>query len=115
MLVRYGENAFFERRVRAVDPQIFQMFTFPLVKGDPATALSRPGSLVLTEEMAKKYFGDADPMGKAVTINNAHAFTVTGVLKKIPLNSSLSFDMLVPFDFVKTLGQYNDSMGTTTS
>ena len=112
LLIRYGENAFFEPRVRAVDPQVFRMFTFPLVKGDPATALSRPGSLVLTEEMAKKYFGGADPMGKAVTINNAHAFTVTGVLKTIPLNSSLSFDMLVPFDFVKTLGQYVDSMGS---
>jgi len=112
LLIRYGENAFFEPRVRAVDPQVFRMFTFPLIKGDPAAALSRPGSLVLTEEMAKKYFGSADPMGKAVTINNAHAFTVTGVLKTIPLNSSLSFDMLAPFDFVKTLGQYVDSMGS---
>ena len=112
LLIRYGENAFFESRVRAVDPWIFQMFTFPLVKGDSTIALSRPGSLVVTEEMVKKYFGNADPMGKAVTINNAHAFTVTGVLKTIPLNSSLSFDMLVPFNFVKTLGQYVDSMGS---
>jgi predicted permease len=112
LLVRYGENAFFERRVAAVDPQVFSMFTFPLVSGDPATALSQPGSLVLTEDMAKKYFGAADPMGKAVTINTAHAFTVTGVLKNIPLNSSLTYDMFVPFDFVKTLGLYNDSMGS---
>jgi putative ABC transport system permease protein len=112
LLVRYGENAFFERRAAAVDPQVFQVFTFPLVKGDPATALSQPGSLVLSEEMAKKYFGAADPMGKAVTINTAHAFTVTGVMKNIPLNSSLIYDIFVPFDFVKTLGLYNDSMGS---
>jgi len=111
LLIRYGENAFFESRVIAVDPQIFQMFTFPLAKGDPATALSRPGSLVISEDMAKKYFGAAEPMGKNVSINNTHAFTVTGVMKNIPRNSSLRFDMLVPFDFVKTLGQYNDSMG----
>ncbi len=111
LLVRYGENAFFESRVIAVDPQIFQMFTFPLLKGDPMTALNRPGSLVISEDMARKYFAGADPMGKNVTINNSHAFTVTGVLKNIPRNSSLSFDMLVPFDFIKTLGQYNDSMG----
>lgn len=111
LLVRYGENAFFESRVFAADPQIFQMFTFPLIKGDPATALNRPGSLVISEDLAKKYFGDAEPMGKNMTINNAHAFTVAGVMKNVPLNSSLSFDMLVPFDFVKTLGQYNDSMG----
>jgi len=111
LLVRYGENAFFESRVIAVDPQIFQMFTFPLVKGDPATALIRPGSLIISEDMAKKYFAGAEPMGKNVTINNTHAFTVTGVMKNVPLNSSVSFDMLVPFDFVKTLGLYNDSMG----
>ncbi|HUU04388.1 MAG TPA: ABC transporter permease, partial [Patescibacteria group bacterium] len=111
LLVRYGENAFFESRVIAADPQIFQMFSFPLLKGDPATALNRPGSLVISEDMAKKYFGAAEPMGKNVTINNSHPFTVTGIMKNIPLNSSLSFDMLVPFDFVKTLGQYYDSMG----
>ncbi len=111
LLVRYGENAFFESRVLAVDPQVFRMFTFPLLKGDPATVLNRPASLVISENMARKYFGSAEPMGKNVTINNAHAFTVTGVMKNLPLNSSLSFDMLVPFDFVKTLGQYNDSLG----
>jgi len=111
LLVRFGENAFFETRVLAADPQIFQMFTFPLLKGDPATALSRPGSLVISEDMAKKYFGAVEPMGKNVTINNSHAFTITGVMKNIPRNSSLGFDMLVPFDFIKTLGQYNDSMG----
>jgi putative ABC transport system permease protein len=110
LLARSGEKAFFESRIFAVDPQIFQMFTFPLLKGDPATALNQPGSLVVTEETAQKYFGAADPMGKAVTINDAHAFTITGVMKNIPTNSSLSFDMLVPFDFVKTLGQYNGSL-----
>ncbi|HUU04625.1 MAG TPA: ABC transporter permease, partial [Patescibacteria group bacterium] len=110
LLIRYGENAFYESRVSAVDPQIFRMFTFPLLQGDPATALLRPGSLVITEAMAKKYFGSTDPLGKAVTINNTHAFTVTAVLKNIPPNSSLSFDMLVPFEFVKTLGLYNDDL-----
>jgi putative ABC transport system permease protein len=108
--IRYGEKAFFESKVLAVDPQILQMFTFPLLKGDPATALSQPGSLVITEDMAKKYFGGADPLGKTVTFNDAHAFTISGVLKNIPPNSTLSFDMLVPFDFIKTLGRYNDSL-----
>jgi putative ABC transport system permease protein len=110
LLIRYGENAFFERRVWAADPSIFQMFTFPLTNGDPATALAGPGSLVISEDMARKYFGEADPMGKSITINNSHAFTITGVMKNVPANSTLRFDMLVPFDFVKTLGQYNDSM-----
>lgn len=110
LLVRYGENAFFERHVLAVDPQVFQMFTFPLLRGDPATALSRPGALVISERMAKKYFADDEPMGKNVSVNNSHAFTISGIMKDVPANSTISFDMLVPFDFVKTLGQYNDSM-----
>lgn len=108
--VRYGEKYFHEDKVRAVDPQFLGMFTFPLLKGDPGTALSRPGSIVFTEDAAGKYFGEADPMGKAVILNEAHPFTVTGILKKIPSNSSLSFDMLVPFDFIKTIGRYNDSL-----
>jgi putative ABC transport system permease protein len=110
MLVRSGDKAFFERRVTAADARILRMFTFPLLRGDPATALGRPGSLVLTEDMAVKYFGRADPMGQTMTINNAHAFTVAGVLKNIPSNSSLAFDFLVPLDFVQTLGQYSDSL-----
>jgi putative ABC transport system permease protein len=110
LLARSNGKAFFESRIFAVDPLIFQMFTFPLLKGDPATALARPGSLVVTEDTARKYFGAADPMGKVVTFNNVHAFTITGVLKNIPSNSSLAFDMLVPFDFVKILGRYTDSL-----
>ncbi len=108
--IRYGEKAFYENKVMAVDPQMLQVFTFPLLKGDPATALGRPGSLVITEAMAEKYFGDAEPMGKTVTLNDAHDFTVTGVLKNIPQNSTLSFDMLIPFDFIKAIGRYNDSL-----
>jgi len=110
LLARAGEKAFFESRVYAADPQIFRQFTFPLLKGDPATALALPGTLVVTEETARKYFGEADPMGKTVIFNDAHPFTITGILKTIPPNSSLSFDMLVPFDFVKTLGKYTDSL-----
>ena len=111
LLVRYGENAFFESRVGAVDPSILQMFSFPLVSGNAETALSRPGCLVITEDMAKKYFGTEDPIGKTVTINNTYPFSVTGVAKNVPTNSTLTFDMLVPFDFVKTLGLYNDGWG----
>ena len=99
MLFRRGENAFYESRAYAVDPQFLRMFTFPLIKGDPSSALGRPDALVITEDMAKKYFGDADPMGRTVIVDNARDFTVTGVLRNIPPNSSLSFDMLVPIDF----------------
>ena len=62
LLVRSGENVFFESRVQAVDPPFLEAFTFPLVRGDRAAALSDPRSIVVTEEMAKKYFVAEDPM-----------------------------------------------------
>jgi putative ABC transport system permease protein len=114
LLFRQGENAFYENRVYAVDPQFLQMFTFPLKEGDPTTALVGSGSLVINETIAKKYFGNADPMGQIVTVNNAHAFKITGILKNLPLNSTLSFDILGPIDFLKTLGMYDDRMANNT-
>jgi putative ABC transport system permease protein len=89
------------------------MFSFPLSRGDAATALSRPGSLVLTEDAARKYFGATDPLGKTVTVNNAHAFTVTGVLKKPPRNSTLTFEMLVPSISSERSASMTTRWGTT--
>ena len=108
-LLRYQEKAFFEDGIRAVDPSFLRMFTFPLIKGDAATALDGPHSLILSQEMAQKYFGDEDPLGKAVIINNTYSFSVTGVLKEIPSNSSYEFDMLIPFEFVRQSDWYSDS------
>ncbi len=72
LLVRSGEKAFFEDSVRAVDPAFLESFTFPLVRGDRTGALSNPTSIVLTEEMAAKYFGSEDPVGKTLVVNNSH-------------------------------------------
>jgi ABC-type antimicrobial peptide transport system permease subunit len=104
LLVRYGDKAFFESRVMAVDPSFLGMFTFPLVRGTAETALAGPGSLVISEEMAEKYFGSENPIGKSVTVNNAFPLTVSAVLKKIPSNSVLMFDALIPMAFLKNLG-----------
>ncbi|MEW6363430.1 MAG: ABC transporter permease [Acidobacteriota bacterium] len=111
LLVRQGSNVFFEERVRAVDPSFLKMFTFPSIRGDAQTALNHPRSIVLTDEMARKYFGNQDPLGKTLTVNNDYPFSVTGVVAKVPANSTVRFDMLVPLDFIKELGLYNDSWG----
>jgi putative ABC transport system permease protein len=87
----YSENFLF------ADESLFDVFTFPLLKGDPRTALKEPDSIVLTEEMAEKYFGRDDPMGKILTVNENQDFKVQGVLKNIPRNSHFHFDFLVPF------------------
>ena len=111
LLLKYEDKAFFEQGGRAVDPSFLTMLSFPLVRGESETALSTPSSLVLTEELALKYFGDEDPLGKVVTVNNEYPFTVTGVLKNIPDNSVLQFDLLVHYDILKAVGMYSDSWG----
>jgi ABC-type antimicrobial peptide transport system permease subunit len=110
LLFRYGEKAFFESRVRAVDPSFLTMFTFPLLRGEPKeTALGRPYTLVMTDETARKYFGSEDPVGKVLTVNNKYSFTVTAVMKKAPANSSFKPDLLVPFEFMKEIGEWSES------
>lgn len=103
-ILRAGEKVFVENRVRAVDPGFLEAFSFPLVRGDQATALQEPRSILISEEMAKKYFGSDDPVGRTLLLNNAHSLAVTGVLKNAPANSTIAFDMLVPFEFLRVLG-----------
>ena len=90
---------FTERRVYAVDSTFLEVFSFPLLRGDPATALDRPDAVVLTETAARRYFGDADPLGKTFTYRNNDTvvtLTVTGVLQDVPSNTHLHFDVLLP-------------------
>ena len=96
-LVRFGDKNFTEAQICLTDPDFFEMFTFPFIQGDVQTALSNPDSFVLTEEMAAKYFGTENPLGKTLNINNEYDFTVTGVIKNIPHNSHLQFDFLASF------------------
>ena len=112
LLFRYGEKAFFENDIRAVDPAFLRMFTFPLAQGDRETALDDPHSLILTREMAEKYFGDEEPIGKVISVDNQYEFTVTGIIEKLPENSSLRFSILIPFAFQKERGWWHDHWGT---
>ena len=112
MLFRYEDKAFFQDGLQATDPSVFSMFDFALESGDRATALTDPHSLVLTREVAEKLFGSADAVGRTLTLNNDRAFTVTGVLAKVPDNSSLQFQGLVPFEYLKESGQYSTSWGS---
>lgn len=101
-------------------PDFFKMFSFPLIRGDPQTVLQDRNSVVLREEVAKKYFGDEDPIGKILSIKMGarfYDFAVSGIAKNIPGNSSITFDFLVSFDRVKdyTPERYlNQWMGFTT-
>ena len=98
----YQDNSF-DEVLGMADGSIFEMFTFPLVEGDPQTALSDPHSIVLTEEMARKYFGDEHPIGKVLKADDEYDFLVTGILEEFPLNSHFRYDFLIPFIFGREL------------
>jgi len=109
LLVRHEDKILYQDGVRAVDPAFLEIFTFPLVKGDSRTALNDPDSMVVSEELAEKYFGNEDPLGKTLTINTRHTFRITGVMKDVPKNSDFQFKMLLSFKFLEDLGLTNDS------
>ncbi len=96
--VRFEGTLRFEDRVLFADNSVFTVFSFPMLKGDFQTPLNTAYSVVVTESMAAKYFGDKDPIGKVLNINDEHDFTVTGVMKNVPGNSHLMFDMLCSFE-----------------
>jgi putative ABC transport system permease protein len=102
MPMEYKTNRVFLDQVFVADSSFFQMFDFPLVKGDRASALRAPKSVILTEESARKFFRDEDPIGKTILYfgRDTMPLQVTGVLKNIPKNSHLQFDAVVPFHAV---------------
>jgi len=94
-LVRYQDKSFDEFNIYLTDPSFFAMFSFPFVKGNPETALATQNSIVLTAETARRYFGSEDPIGKVLYVAQHESdFTVTGVIRNIPSNSHLQFDMI---------------------
>ncbi|MDZ7771284.1 MAG: ABC transporter permease [Balneolaceae bacterium] len=80
------------------DGEFLEVFDFPLAEGDPSTALDAPGSVVITEDLRDKYFGDATALGQTLTLRDSLQFTVTGVAENVPDNSHLQFDALVSFE-----------------
>jgi putative ABC transport system permease protein len=91
--VKYGETTVPVGGLYA-DPNIFKVFTFPLVEGNQETALKNPFSVVLTETTVRKLFGDKKALGETVILNNDKEYTITGVVKDIPEFSHLHFEML---------------------
>lgn len=96
--VKDRDLEFFEENVYLADNSIFNIFTFPMIKGNPETALKTAYSMVMTEDTAKKYFGDEDPIGKILKVDNQFDYTVTGVVKNVNKNSHFTFDILCSFE-----------------
>lgn len=102
ILVKYGDKHFYEERFGFGDAELFDLFTFPFLAGDPRSALANPNSIIISENMAHKYFGQEDPVGKVLSVENQYDFIVTGILKNIPSNSHLQFDSIVPFENIQS-------------
>jgi len=92
------------------DASLFNIFSFEMVNGNPATALKKPFSIIISESMAEKYFGDADPMGKTLRLQdddfNDESCEITGVFKNIPENSHLTFEVLISYNTLYNRGDW---------
>ncbi len=112
VLFEKDDMKMFEDNLRGVDSTFFRMFSFSFKYGDPNTALSEPHTIVLSEELAEKYFGDENPLGQSITIEKQFDFRVTGVLEKMPDNTVVRFDAVIPFRFLEQIGVTNDQWGS---
>src|SRR6266850_5635951 len=124
--VRVGDKQFIEDEIILTDPSFFRMFSFELKAGDPHTALNDPYAIILSESMARKYFGDADPLGELIRLflydpdGMGKEYKVTGVIEDCPSNSQFHYNFLVSFktlevndpEVLKEYGWYNNSYYT---
>lgn len=101
VLIRYEDRQFFEEKAYLADSAVFKVFSLPLKRGDPVTALTAPNTLVLAESVAEKYFGDEDPMGNTLIVGDAE-WTITGVLFDPPRQSHLDLRVLGSFQTMYT-------------
>lgn len=93
-VIAHNDKLFREQGFVYADSGFFDVFSFHLLQGNPRTALNKPDQVVLSASMAKKYFGDEDPLGKTIQVNNAQEFVITGIVEDCPSNSQIKFDML---------------------
>src|SRR5450631_2121500 len=100
-LFEIGNQKFEEKQLIYADSNFLEMFTFPLLKGVPKTALQNPGGILITADMARKYFGQENPMGKIIRKDNNENYKVTGVLANIPSNSHLQLDFIIPMSAIE--------------
>lgn len=94
--VKKGTQNIHEPNVIYTDSTLFDVFTLPMIAGNPATALTQPNSLVITESIAKKYFNQTDVLGKQMLFDNKKLSLITGVIKDLPENSHFHFDFFLP-------------------
>ena len=96
-LIANSKNVFNEDRILFADTDFFEIFTYRFLEGDEKTAIDAPFNVVITRNTAKKYFGNNEPIGKTLSLNNEHDIRITGVIENVPENSHFKFDFLTSF------------------
>lgn len=110
-LIQYNDKIFNERRFFFADSSFFQVFDFEFITGDPATALNEVNAVVITASTARRYFGEGNPMGKTLRIENQADLLVTAVIRDVPSNSHFQFDMMASLSTMRK--PYRGSLPTT--
>ncbi|MFH1853546.1 MAG: ABC transporter permease [Candidatus Neomarinimicrobiota bacterium] len=100
--VRYGDHLYNERGICYTDVELFSLFTFPLVKGDINSIINSQNWILITEEIAAKYFADSDPIGEILTLDNEYQYVIMGVVKNIPENSNFRFNFFAPIKSIES-------------
>ncbi|MGD8777467.1 MAG: ABC transporter permease [Ignavibacteria bacterium] len=108
-LVQVEQKSFEEERMFYTEPDFLKIFSFPLITGNPQTVLENPYSILLTEEMAHKYFGNTNPVGQKIKLNQSDEYTITGVMKNVPQNSHFVFDFLISLSTLYAQNNVHDN------
>jgi ABC-type antimicrobial peptide transport system permease subunit len=112
-LLQYSDKKFIERKCGVADASLFTMFNFPLVRGNKQKPFADAHSLIISETAAQKYFGNEDPVSKIIKVNDKENYTITGVMKDMPGNSTINYDFIFNFEVLND--QYAGSGRTLNS
>lgn len=104
-VLKIGSQVFNEANLYYANPSFFDMFSFRLLAGDRSSVLNDPYSVVISEDVAKRFFGNTDPLGKTVLLDNKQLLSISGILENTPSNSHLKIDYLVPFSLLSEKGK----------
>jgi len=105
LVINFGDKKI-RQKIHFASPEFFEIFSFPLLQGDAKTALTNPFSLVISEEMEKKYFPAGSALGQTITMNDTLLFTITGIMKNFPANSHIQADVLASFSSYEKIEPY---------
>ncbi len=116
MVIKSDEHIFYENKILFADPNFFEMFSFKLISGDPKTVLTNPNSIILSKYNAERFFGDTNPIGKELSVNNT-LMTVTGVIEDTPRTSAIRYNYIISYstlqNFISDLNSFHKYPVTT--